>query len=255
LSGKSGTLYVVATPIGNLKDITLRAVETLRSVDTIACEDTRRTRKLLSHLGIGLGEGRRLISYYRGREEARAEAILSQLVSGRDVALVTDSGTPALSDPGFRLLRAAVASQIKIVPIPGPSAVVALLSVAGLPTDRFVFEGFLPRKRAKRLRRLKELRDETRTIVLFESPARIARTLQELIDVFGDRQAAIGREMTKAFEEIARGNLHQLAEMFSQRPVKGELTIAIAGKPTSKPTEAEACEENYTTTSTNHKQR
>jgi len=228
-SSKLGTLFVVATPIGNLDDITLRAIETLKSVPLIACEDTRRTRKLLSHLGISLAGALTIISYFEGNELKRREKIIAELKRGNDVALVSDAGTPAISDPGFPLLRAAIKNGIRVIPVPGPSAPTALLSAAGMPTDRFLFEGFLPRKKGKRAARILEWKDLTVTVVLFESPKRIARTLQELLELLGERDAAIGRELTKLHEEIVRGRLSDLAEHFSGTDVKGEIVLAIAG--------------------------
>ncbi|HUT04850.1 MAG TPA: 16S rRNA (cytidine(1402)-2'-O)-methyltransferase [bacterium] len=228
-ASEPGTLYVVATPIGNLDDITLRAIETLRSVHLIACEDTRRTRKLLSRLEISAGGAGALLSYFEGNELARTEKIIAQLRSGNDVALVSDAGTPAISDPGFPLLRAAIEHGIRVIPVPGPSAPTALLSAAGMPTDRFLFEGFLPRKKGKRAARISEWKELSATVVLFESPKRIARTLQELLELLGDRDAAIGRELTKLHEEIVRGPLSELAQRFSGGDVKGEIVLAIAG--------------------------
>lgn len=220
-----GALYVVATPLGNLGDITGRGVETLRRVDLVLCEDTRRTRILLSHYGISV----RTLSLHEHNERARVEAVLGRLADGAQVALVSDAGTPAVSDPGYRLVDAAALGGFAVVPIPGPSAVTALLSVAGLPADRYVFEGFLPPKPGRRARRLAELAAETRTIVLFESPHRIARTLAELLAAWGDRRCCLGRELTKRFEEIRHGRLSDLATYLGSRAVKGEITLAVAG--------------------------
>ncbi|MGC8893602.1 MAG: 16S rRNA (cytidine(1402)-2'-O)-methyltransferase [candidate division WOR-3 bacterium] len=220
----SGTLFVVATPIGNLEDITLRALRVLRETEIIACEDTRRTRKLLSHHGI---RGRTLISYHEGNERERAQELLEILTSGKDIALVSDSGTPCISDPGYRITKAAADAGINIVPVPGPSALIAALSASGLPTDRFVFEGFLPRKRASLKKRLSELVSEERTLVIYESVHRISKTLAELADVFGDREAVMFREMTKTHEEVIRGRLSALAER--KFPQRGEFVMVIKG--------------------------
>ncbi len=220
----AGTLLVVATPIGNLEDITLRALRVLRETTIIACEDTRRTRKLLSHYNI---HGKTIISYHEGNERERADELLKFLREGRDVALVSDSGTPCISDPGYRITRAAAESGISVVPIPGPSAATAALSASGLPTDRFVFEGFLPRKGIQLRNRLMELASEKRTVVIYESVHRIDKTLAELAEVLGDREAVIFREMTKSHEETIRGRLSELAE--SEFPRKGEFVMVIRG--------------------------
>jgi len=219
-----GKLFVVATPIGNLEDITLRALRVLRETEVIACEDTRRTRKLLSRHGI---HGKTLISYHEGNERERARELLEMLREGKDVALVSDSGTPCISDPGYRITRAAAEEGIRVVPVPGPSAATAALSASGLPSDRFAFEGFLPRKKGKLRKRLSELASEERTIVIYESVHRIARTLAELAGKLGDREAALFREMTKAHEETIRGRLSELAKM--DFPRKGEFVLVIKG--------------------------
>ncbi|MEO0249639.1 MAG: 16S rRNA (cytidine(1402)-2'-O)-methyltransferase [candidate division WOR-3 bacterium] len=219
-----GNLFVVATPIGNLEDITLRAIRVLRETEVIACEDTRRTRKILSHHGI---HGKTLISYHEGNERERAQELIGILREGRDVALVSDSGTPCVSDPGYRITRAAAENSIRVVPIPGPSAAIAALSASGLPTDRFAFEGFLPRKKGRLKKRLSELVSEERTIIIYESVHRIGTTLAELAKAFGDREAVIFREMTKAHEETMRGRLSELAER--KFPQKGEFVMVIRG--------------------------
>ena len=221
----SGVLYVVATPIGNLGDISSRALETLRAADLVLCEDTRRTRKLLTHHGIETHTA----SFHEHNEEKKVPSILAQLSDGARIALVSDAGTPTISDPGYRLINALAQTEIPVIPIPGPSAVTALLSVSGLPTDRFVFEGFLPVKSGKRMRRLEELADEPRTIVFFESPFRVARTLAECAEALGERRACLGRELTKEFEEIRRGTLAELAQWADGRKVKGEIVLAVAG--------------------------
>lgn len=219
-----GKLFVVATPIGNLEDITLRALRVLTETEVIACEDTRRTRKMLSHHGI---RGKTLISYHEGNEKERAGELLEILREGRDIALVSDSGTPCVSDPGYRITRAAAEAGINVIPIPGPSTATAALSASGLPSDRFVFEGFLPRKKGNLRKRLRELIPEERTMVIYESVHRIDGTLRELADALGDREAVIFREMTKAHEETLRGRLSELAEM--NFPRKGEFVMVIRG--------------------------
>jgi 16S rRNA (cytidine1402-2'-O)-methyltransferase len=221
-----GTLYVVATPIGNLEDITLRALRVLGSVDMIAAEDTRHTRKLLTHHGIS----RPLISFHAHNEQRQVPHLLAMLQEGRSIALVTDAGTPGISDPGYSLLQALVPHAIPIVPIPGPVAAIAALSIAGLPTDRFVFEGFLPAKSGRRRQRLEALRDEPRTIVLYESPYRLVRLLQDIVTCLGpERRVVVTRELTKHFEEVQRGAASALLETFQARPVRGECTVLIAG--------------------------
>ncbi|MDY6953923.1 MAG: 16S rRNA (cytidine(1402)-2'-O)-methyltransferase [Thermodesulfobacteriota bacterium] len=222
----SGTLFVVATPIGNMEDITLRAIRTLREVDVIAAEDTRHSRKLLSHYDIATP----LVSYHDHNKEKRTPELLKRLQGGTSIALVTDAGTPSISDPGHYLVREAIAQSLPVVPIPGASALIAALSVSGLATDSFVFVGFVPRKSAKRKQWLNELRQEPRSLILYESPKRLLGLMQEILDVMGDRQTTIARELTKLHEEILRGPLSQLLKEMSQRePVKGECTLLVAG--------------------------
>jgi 16S rRNA (cytidine1402-2'-O)-methyltransferase len=216
---------VVATPIGNLEDITLRALRVLKEVDLIAAEDTRYTRKLLSHYGITTS----LTSYYDQIETSKAPALIEQLQTGKSVALVSDAGTPGISDPGYRLVKGAAEAGIKVVPIPGPSMLTALLSVGGLPTDRFVFEGFLPTKKSQRRKALERLRQEERTLVFFESPHRLMDMLADLEEICGDRQVVIGRELTKMFEEVLRGKVSELRILFQERQIKGEVTLLVAG--------------------------
>lgn len=224
---EAGTLYVVATPIGNLEDMTLRALRILDSVDAIAAEDTRHTRRLLTHHGIS----KPLISYHDHNKVRQAPRLLQMLQAEQSVALVTDAGTPGISDPAYYLIQLLLPEDIRIVPIPGPTAVIAALSVAGLPTDRFVFEGFLPVKSGRRQRRLESLRDEPRTIVVYESPHRLVRLLQEIVTHFGaDRRVVIARELTKRFEEILRGTASSLHADLQHRSIKGECTVLIAGQ-------------------------
>jgi len=220
-----GTLYVVATPIGNLEDVSQRALAVLGQVDAIAAEDTRRTGRLLAHYGIE----KPLRSYYDAVEQRRSPELVAELRAGRNLALVSDAGTPLLSDPGYRLVRAALDAGIDVVPIPGASAATALLSVSGLPTDRFVFEGFLPAKPGKRRRRLEGLRSEPRTVVFYESPHHIERTLAEIAEVIGERDVVVGRELTKVFEEILRGRVSAVRRSLAEKPARGEYTIVVAG--------------------------
>jgi 16S rRNA (cytidine1402-2'-O)-methyltransferase len=220
-----GILYVVSTPIGNLDDITRRAVKVLEAVDAIVAEDTRKTSILLRHLGIS----KPLISFHEHNERKRTGELIRKLETGMSLALVSDAGTPGISDPGFLIVRECVLHNIQVVPVPGASALLAALTVSGLPTDRFIFEGFLPHKKGRRTR-ISSLKDEERTIILYESPHRILRTLRELGEVMADRQAVIGRELTKVFEEIQRGTLGELEQYFASRPVKGEFVLIIAGK-------------------------
>ena len=222
-----GTLYLVATPIGNLEDVTARAVRTLREVDLVAAEDTRRTGRLLQHLGIV----RPLRSYYDAVEKERAPALVRELLAGKSIALVSDAGTPGIADPGYRLVAAAIAAGIRVVPIPGPSAITAFLPVSGLATDRFAFEGFLPARAAERRRRLAALAAEPRTLVFYEAGRRLVATLADMAAAFGPRRMAIGRELTKLHEEIVRGDLLALAADAASLVVKGEVVVAVAGAP------------------------
>jgi len=220
-----GILYVVATPIGNLEDITLRAIRILKEVDVIAAEDTRRTRALLSHLGVS----KLLVSYYDAVEGRRVPRLITRLERGERIALVTDAGTPGLSDPGHKLVTAASRAGIPVVPVPGASAVTAALAVAGLSCDRFAFEGFLPARGAARTRRLKALSTDPRTLVFFEAPHRLGRTLDQLHTALGDRQAVMARELTKRYEEIRRGTLAGLCDAARDERVRGEVTLVVAG--------------------------
>jgi 16S rRNA (cytidine1402-2'-O)-methyltransferase len=220
-----GTLYIVATPIGNLEDVTLRAIRVLKEVDLIAAEDTRHTRKLLARYGIAT----RLDSYYDEVEAAKAASLVKQLKSGKNVALVSDAGTPTLSDPGFRLVREAVLAGVAVVPVPGPSALLAVLSAGGLPTDRFVFEGFLPAKKRERRNRLQELRREKRTLVFYEAPHRLRETLADLLELFGDREMVFGREVTKIHEEFVRGRISQAMAAVEIKEPRGEITLVVGG--------------------------
>jgi 16S rRNA (cytidine1402-2'-O)-methyltransferase len=219
----SGTLFVVATPIGNLEDVTLRALRVLREVDVVACEDTRRTRALLAHFDIHTPT----LSYFEHNKLARGPQILRQLAAGKSVALVTDAGTPGISDPGFMLVRDARAAGVPVVPVAGPSAVAAALSAAGVPADRFVFDGFPPVKPGRRRNRLAALRDLKTTVVLYESPHRILATLDAIGEVFGEREIVVARELTKQFEEIVRAPPGAHRERLATAGVRGEFTLVI----------------------------
>lgn len=219
-----GVLYVVATPIGNLEDLSPRAVRVLREVDRIAAEDTRRTVNLLRHLGIETP----VTSYFDAVESRKAPALVAEIVAGKSLALVSDAGTPLVSDPGFRLVRAAIDAGIRVVPVPGATALATLLSVAGLPCERFVFEGFLPAKPGKRRKRLEALRDEPRTVVVYESPHHVLRTLGEIAELLGDREIVVGRELTKLHEEIVRGRVSAVLAKLDGQPTRGEYVLAIA---------------------------
>jgi 16S rRNA (cytidine1402-2'-O)-methyltransferase len=220
----AGVLSLVGTPIGNLGDLTNRAREALAAADLVAAEDTRRTGRLLRHLGLD----KPLLSVFEGNERERVGPILAALRDGRDVALVTDAGMPSVSDPGYRVVRACVDAGLEVRVVPGPSAVTAALAVSGLPTDRFVFEGFLPRKAGDRRERIASLADERRTLVLFESPNRVVATLAELAAALGpDRPAALCRELTKLHEEVVRGSAGELAARYAADPPRGEIVLVV----------------------------
>ncbi|MBI5426998.1 MAG: 16S rRNA (cytidine(1402)-2'-O)-methyltransferase [Nitrospinae bacterium] len=221
----TGTLFIVSAPIGNLSDITYRAVETLRSVHLIAAEDTRRSKILLNHYQIQTP----LSSFHSYNQVKKGRGFVEMMKEGKNLALVSDAGTPGVSDPLFHLARLAIESGIPVLPVPGPSAAVAALTVSGLPMDRFVFEGFLPVKK-RRMTRLKELAEEKRTLVLYESPRRMERTLRDLHGAFGDRPVAVARELTKIHEEVIRGNLATLA-VEQGRQWRGEITLVVGGCP------------------------
>lgn len=221
-----GTLYVVATPIGNLEDITLRALRVLREVDLIACEDTRRTRALLSHFDIHTPT----ISYFEGNKVARGRELVRRLVDGQSVALVTDAGTPGVSDPGVLLAREARAAGVAVVPVPGATAVVTALSAAGVPADRFFFEGFLPIKPGRRLTRLRALQALETTVVLYESPHRILATLEAIAEVFAEREIVVARELTKQFEELVSATPAAHLARLGAGAIRGEFTIVIPAR-------------------------
>ena len=218
-----GILYLVATPIGNLADITHRAIDVLNSVEVIACEDTRHTRKLLQHYGIAT----RTVSYHEHNEQERARQLIELLREGKDVAVVSDAGTPSISDPGYRLVRAAIENEVQVVPVPGPSALISALVAAGLPTDEFFFGGFLPARSNARRTRLNELRSVPGTLIFYEAPHRLAETLRDALEALGERDAVVARELTKLHEEIRRGRLSELAEHYSTQEPRGEIVLLI----------------------------
>jgi 16S rRNA (cytidine1402-2'-O)-methyltransferase len=220
----AGALYVVSTPIGNLDDITLRALHVLGKVDLVAAEDTRKTKFLLDHFSIS----KPLVSYYSYNETRRVPEIITQLKEGKSVAVVTDAGTPGISDPAFLLIRAAIENGRDVIPIPGASAALPALVASGLPTDRFVFEGFLPVKKGRKTK-FEELKTEKRTIVLYESPHRMVRTLEDIAEHFGERRIAVARELTKKFEEVLRGSVSEVLDHVRKSSVKGEFVIVIEG--------------------------
>ena len=218
-----GTLYLVATPIGNLADITHRAIEVLGKVALIACEDTRHTRKLLQHYGIPT----RTVSYHEHNEQDRARQLIELLREGKDVAVVSDAGTPSISDPGFRLVRAAIENNVPVVPVPGPSALISALIAAGLPTNEFFFGGFLPARSNARRSRLNELRSVPGTLVFYEAPHRLKETLKDAYETLGEREAVVARELTKMHEELKRGRLSELAQHYSNEEPRGEIVLLI----------------------------
>jgi 16S rRNA (cytidine1402-2'-O)-methyltransferase len=221
----AGILYVVSTPIGNLEDITLRALRILKEVDRIAAEDTRRTRQLLTHYGIT----KPLISYHEHNRKRREDSLLEELRQGRSIALVTDAGTPGISDPGEGLVDRAIQESIPLIPIPGPSALTAALSVAGLPTESFLFHGFLPAKLSARQKWLRTLKDRTETLILYESPKRLRPLLEDALEILGDRRVVVAREMTKIYEEIVRGKISEVLAGIGEAEVKGEVTLIMEG--------------------------
>jgi 16S rRNA (cytidine1402-2'-O)-methyltransferase len=226
-TGTGGILYVVATPIGNPDDISARAIRTLADADLIACEDTRRTGQMLAHHQVRTP----MLSYFEHNEHRRVPEIVERLKAGESVALVTDAGTPAISDPGFRLVRAALEAGVCVTAVPGASALIAALSIAGMPTDRFTFEGFVPARYGARRSALNQLRREPRTMVFYEAARRLAETLAEMAAAFGDsRPAAVVREITKTYEETVRGTLAELERHFRATPALGEVVIIVEGR-------------------------
>ena len=221
---RNGALYLVATPIGNLEDITYRAVKILASVDLIAAEDTRKTKILLDHYNIS----KPMMSYYSYNEQARAPQLIEKLLAGQSIALVSDAGTPGISDPAFHVVQQALENGISIIPIPGPAAFITALIASGLPTDRFVFEGFLPLKKGRKTK-FESLQSESRTIIIYESPHRIIKTLTDIQTYLGSRNVVVARELTKKFEEIVRGSIHSVLSEIGKRQPRGEYVIVIEG--------------------------
>ncbi|MBI5699228.1 16S rRNA (cytidine(1402)-2'-O)-methyltransferase [Candidatus Saganbacteria bacterium] len=219
-------LFVVATPIGNLEDITRRAMRILTEVDLIAAEDTRHTKKLLDHYQISTP----LTSYHKFNIKSKTGYLIQFMKTGKSLALVTDAGMPGISDPGYELIRESAEQGIRIIPIPGPSAVITALAVSGLPTDKFIFLGFLPKKPGKRRQALKEQRDFEGTMVLYESPYRLVKCLQDILDSLGDRKVVVARELTKIYEEVVRGRASEIKKRFEEKAPKGEVVILIEGK-------------------------
>ena len=226
-NGRTGCLYLVATPIGNLEDITLRALRILKEVDQIACEDTRHTQKLLSHYNIQ----KPLVSYHEHNEMTRAPELVLAMEQGAQIALVSDAGMPLVSDPGYRLVTLSLRHHLPVVPIPGAAALLAALSASGLPNEEFLFAGFLPARTGERRRALERLRIEDRTIIFYEAPHRIEETLADAREVLGDRPACLAREVTKLHEEFRRGTLSELAASLSDKPARGEITLLIGAVP------------------------
>lgn len=224
-SSDQASLYIVSTPIGNLGDITYRAVETLRQADLVVAEDTRRTRILLNHFEIRS----RLSSFNSFNQDKKTSQFIEMMKQGKTLALVSDAGTPGISDPLYQLVTAAIAEEIPVWPIPGASAVLSALTVSGLPMDRFIYEGFLPRKK-RRQSRLADLAEQNRTVVLYESPQRIQKTLVEILAVFGNRQVAVARELTKLHEEVIRGNLEDVISRMQDKTWRGEITLVISSQ-------------------------
>jgi len=224
---KKGVLYLVSTPIGNLEDITLRALRVLKEVDLIACEDTRRTRVLLGHYGIRTP----LTSLYDEIERKKGEVLVEKLLAGRSLAYVSDAGTPLISDPGYHLVRRAIETGVSVVPVPGPSAVITALSISALPSENFAFFGFLPEKAGRRQTFLRTLEDLPMTLVFYESPRRIVDALRDVREILGERHVAVARELTKVFEEVIRGPVGDLIEKLEGGVVKGEITLVVEGAP------------------------
>ena len=235
-----GTLYIVATPIGNLEDITFRAVKILKQVDLIAAEDTRHSKKLLSHYEIRTN----LISCHEHNEVARTPQLITHLKNGLDIALISDAGTPSISDPGYKLVSAVARENLSIIPIPGCSAAIAGLSVAGLPTDSFLFLGFLPKKQQKQRQALEDIKNQTPTLIFYESPRRIKAVIDNMINILGDRKACLAREITKLHEEYIRGNLSDILNVLEEKEtVKGECALFVQGQSEEKTIDQEELEE------------
>jgi 16S rRNA (cytidine1402-2'-O)-methyltransferase len=223
----TGTLYIVATPIGNLEDMTLRAVRVLREVDLIAAEDTRHSRKLLTHFGIS----KTITSYFDHNKQVKGTFILEKLKEGLSVALISDAGTPCISDPGYQLVRDAVEAGIPVVPIPGACAAMAALSASGLPSDAFTFEGFLPNRTGRRRERLAAMKGEGRVLILYEAPTRLEAALADILEIFGDRDLVVAREMTKVYEEFIRGKVSEVLRTVEGNRIRGEVVLMVAPAP------------------------
>ncbi len=221
----TGKIYLVPTPIGNMGDITQRALEVLQAVDLVACEDTRHSGNLLKKLGIK----KKLISYHDFNEQSRARQLVDRILTGLSVAVITDGGSPGISDPAYRIVRQAIESNIDIVPLPGPTAIIPALTASGMPTDRFFFEGFLPNKSAARRKRLESLKKLEHTLVFYESPHRINKTLKDVSEVMGNRDICIAREISKKFEQFVRGKVTDILPELERKTMKGEIVIIIAG--------------------------
>jgi len=222
----SGKVYLVPTPIGNMGDITLRALELLKAVDIIACEDTRHSGQFLKKLDIS----KRLISYHDFNESSRAAQLVDEVRHGKAVAVITDAGSPGISDPAYRIVRTAIDNGIPVIPLPGANAVIPALTGSGLPTDRFFFEGFLSNKSAARKNRLAKLKELDHTLVFYESPHRIEKTVADILEVVGDRQMCLARELTKIHEEFIRGTASQVLARIKTKPVKGEIVLIVSGR-------------------------
>ncbi len=235
MSETTGKVYLVPTPIGNLGDMTPRALETLRQVDLVACEDTRTSGGLLAKFDIK----KRLVSYHEFNERSRAEQLLAVLQEGKDIAVVTDAGSPGISDPAYRIVRIALDNNIEVMALPGPNAVIPALTASGLPTDRFFFEGFLPHKSGARTRRLERLHDFEHTIIFYESPYRVHKSLKAILEVMGDRPACLAREISKKFEQYYRGTVSQILKQIEGRTIKGEVVLVIAGSKLAAAAESE----------------
>jgi 16S rRNA (cytidine1402-2'-O)-methyltransferase len=222
----NGVLYIVSTPIGNLEDITLRAIRILKEVDIIAAEDTRKAQILLKRYDIK----KPLTSYYEHNERFKTISLINKLKSGEKIALISEAGTPTISDPGYRLVYEAINESIPVIPVPGVSAAITALSISGLPVHRFIFEGFPPPKQGKRQKFFEKISGEDRTIILYESPRRIVATIKDMIRIFGNRRAMLARELTKLHEEKVYGDLSTILEIFEHKIIKGEITIVVEGK-------------------------
>lgn len=228
----AGKLYLVPTPIGNMGDITLRAIEVLNQVDLVACEDTRHSGVLLKRLGLK----KKLVSYHDFNEARRANQLLTKIKQGMSIAVITDAGSPGVSDPAYRIVKTALESDVEIVPLPGATAIIPALTASGLPTDRFFFEGFLPHKPTARKKRLEKLKGLEHTLIFYESPHRVEKSLLDILEVFGDRRACLAREISKVHEQFLRGHISHVLELIASKRLKGEIVLVIEGSGTRKNT-------------------